>query len=92
MGISIDDDGASGADVGINVGLNETELRTFKLLLRNPKMTAAELAAALAVEKRHAERIIAALKKKAGLRRRGARKNGEWHFENLASKPLRHES
>lgn len=84
MRIPIDDDGASGADVGINVGINETELRTFKLLLRNPKMTAAELAAALAVEKRHAERIIAALKKKAGLRRRGARKNGEWYFENLA--------
>ena len=35
----------------------------------------------LGVEKRHVERIVAALKKKAGLKRRGARKNGEWYFE-----------
>ncbi len=77
------DDVDVGLNVGINVGLNETESTALKMLLRNPKMTAVELAVALAVEKRHAERIIAALKKKAGLRRRGARKNGEWHFENL---------
>jgi predicted HTH transcriptional regulator len=30
---------------------------------------------------RQAERIIASLKRKAGLKRRGARKNGEWYFE-----------
>ena len=69
------------ANVGINVGINETEERAVKLFLRNPKLTAAQLGELLKVEKRHAERIVAALKKKAGLRRRGARKNGEWYFE-----------
>lgn len=55
----------------------------MKLLRQNPKITAAQLGETLAVGKRQAERIVAALKKKAGLRRRGARKNGEWYFTLL---------
>ena len=70
-----------GISVGINVGINETEEKVIKLLLRNSKFTAAQLGVQLGVEKRHIERIIASLKKKAGLKRRGARKNGEWYFE-----------
>ncbi len=74
-----------GINVGINVGLNETETTAVKMMLRNPRMTAVQLGTGLGVEKRHAERIIAALKKKAGLRRRGARKNGEWYFDPPAT-------
>jgi len=70
-----------GINVGINVGLNETEEAAVKMILQNPKVTALVLAKVLKVEKRHAERVIASLKKKAGLKRRGARKNGEWYFE-----------
>jgi len=40
------------------------------------------LAEMLGVKKRQAERVMAALKTKAGLRRRGADKNGEWYFES----------
>ena len=75
------DVGINDANVGINVGINETEEKVIKLLLRNSKFTAAQLGVQLGVEKRHIERIIASLKKKAGLKRRGARKNGEWYFE-----------
>ena len=39
------------------------------------------LADILGVKQRQAQRIVASLKKKANLTRRGARKNGEWHFE-----------
>ena len=72
-------------NVGINVGINETEGRAMRLIRENPRVTAASLATALSVEKRHAERIIAALKKKVGLRRRGSRKSGEWYFESAQS-------
>lgn len=70
-------------DVGINVGINGVEAAAMKLLRQNPKITAAQLGETLAVGKRQAERIVAALKRKAGLRRRGARKNGEWYFTPL---------
>ena len=74
-----------GVNVGINVGINETEGRAMRLIRENPRVTAASLATALSVEKRHAERIIAVLKKKVGLRRRGSRKSGEWYFESAQS-------
>ena len=35
----------------------------------------------LEVQPRQAQRVIASLKKKAGLKRRGANRNGEWYFE-----------
>ena len=44
-----------------------------------------EVASELGVKKRQAERVIAALKSKAGLKRRGADKNGEWYFESTRS-------
>jgi len=73
--------GDVGINVGLNVGLNETEEAAVNMILQDPKVTAIVLAKGLKVEKRHAERVIASLKKKAGLKRRGARKNGEWYFE-----------
>lgn len=81
------DDVMNRHDVGINVGINLTppEATAIKELLRNPKLTAPKLGGLLNVTSRQAERIIASLKQKAGLKRRGARKNGEWYFESGVS-------
>ena len=81
-------DGINPSDDGINDGikytLTETEEKAVKAILRDSHITATVLSGVLSVKKRQAERIIASLKKKAGLKRRGARKNGEWYFEGVA--------
>ena len=61
--------------------LSEAEEKAAKTILRGPKTTAAELATLLRVTPRQAQRVIASLKVKAGLKRRGGRKSGEWYFE-----------
>ena len=84
-------------DVGINVGINhgddvingvikftEKEEIAVKALIRDPRLSAAKLADLIGVKQRQAQRIITSLKNKAGLKRRGARKNGEWYFEGVA--------
>ena len=78
--------GVNKSDVGINVGINltHTEETAIKAILRNSKLTAPKLGEILGITSRQAERIIASLKKKAGLKRRGARKNGEWYFDVAA--------
>lgn len=75
-------DGINRPDVGINVGINFTppEEVAIKAILQNPRITASKLGDVLGMTSRQAERIIASLKKKSGLKRRGARKNGEWYF------------
>ena len=86
-------DGVSGADDGVNgqidgvksfddgIKLTEAEETAVKAILREPKITAVRLSELLGVKKRQAERILASLKKKVRLKRRGADKNGEWYFE-----------
>lgn len=84
-------DGVKGRDVVVNVVVNgETALsvaeeRAINGLLRNPRLTASALAVLLETSPRQAQRIIASLKRKVGLKRRGADKNGEWYFESGAS-------
>lgn len=56
-----------------------------KAILRNSKLTAPKLGDVLEITSRQVERIIASLKKKAGLKSRGVRKNGEWYFEGAES-------
>ena len=86
-------DGVNGPDDVINVGMNHaddvingvikftaSEEIAVKALIRNPRLSAMKLADLIGVKQRQAQRIIASLKKKAGLKRRGARKNGEWYF------------
>lgn len=82
-GLHRSDIGIKSLDVGINVGINFThsEETAIKIIRQNSKTTAAQLSGDIDVTLRQAERIIASLKKKAGLKRRGARKNGEWYFE-----------
>ena len=75
-----------GVNDGVNprnngVKLTEAEEKAVKAILRDSRITATILSGLLSVKKRQAERIIASLKKKAGLKRRGADKNGEWYFE-----------
>lgn len=60
--------------------LNSSEQNAVKLILRNSAITEAEIANQLSITLRQTERIIAALKKKAGLKRRGTDKVGEWYF------------
>ena len=74
-----------GVNVGVNVGvkivLNPTEEMAIKAILRDNRLKAADLAKVLGVSKRQSERVISSLKIKAGLKRRGADKNGMWYFE-----------
>ena len=85
------------SDVGINHGddvindvingvikFTEKEEIAVKALVRDPRLSAAKLADLIGVKQRQAQRIIISLKNKAGLKRRGARKNGEWYFEAAA--------
>ena len=66
------------------IKFSEKEGIAVKALVRDPRLSAAKLADLLGVKQRQAQRVIASLKKKAGLKRRGARKNGEWYFEGAA--------
>lgn len=61
--------------------LNSSEQKVVMLILRNSATTQTELANQLGLTLRQVERIIAALKKKAGLKRRGTDKVGEWYFD-----------
>ena len=81
-GLHRQNDGVNdGANDGVKSVLNPTEEKAIKAILRNSRLKASELAKALGVKQRQAERVIASLKRKAGLKRRGADKNGEWYFE-----------
>jgi len=73
---------------GVNDVVNDgviraVEERAMKLLLRDSRLSAARLGKALGIKPRQAQRIIASLKVKAGLKRRGSDKTGEWYFEPL---------
>ena len=58
--------------------LNTTEQKAVMLILRNSQVTEEELACQLGVSVRQIERIVASLKSKVGLQRRGSDKTGEW--------------
>ena len=79
--VVVNDGANDGVNDGVKSVLNPTEKRAVKAILRNNRLKAAELAELLGVKKRQAERVIASLKVKAGLKRRGADKNGMWYFE-----------
>ena len=66
------------------IKFTEKEEITVRALIRDPRLSAAKLADLIGVKQRQAQRIIDSLKKKAGLKRRGAKKNGEWYFEEAA--------
>ncbi len=93
-GLHRSDVGIMSLDVGINdvikrsddvindvIKFNATEEIAIKAFLHDSRLSAGRLADIIGVKQRQAQRIIDSLKKKAGLKRRGARKNGEWYFE-----------
>ena len=61
-------------------GLSPSEQRAAMLILRNSSVTEVEIANQLGMTVRQVERIVASLKVKAGLQRRGTDKAGEWCF------------
>ena len=63
-----------GVNDGVKSVLNGTEVKAVKVILQNDRIISLELASELGVKKRQAERVIAALKSKAGLKRRGTDK------------------
>ncbi len=75
-------DGIKHLDDVINVVIKFTEKEemAIKAIIRNPRLSAAKLAVMIGVQQRQAQRIIASLKKKAGLVREGSRKSGIWRF------------
>ena len=82
VGIKHVDDVINRQDDVINgvIKFTEKEELAVKAFIRDPKLSAMKLADLIGVKHRQAQRIIASLKGKAGLRREGARKNGRWVF------------
>ena len=82
VGVKQKDVVVSPVDVAVNVvvKLTRNEDAAVHEILRDGKLTAAKLAGKLSVTPRQAQRILASLKKKAGLKRRGSDKAGEWYF------------
>lgn len=83
VGITSGDDVINDVINGV-IKFTEKEEIAVKAFIRDPRLSAAKLADLIGVKQRQAQRIITSLKKKAGLKRRGARKNGEWYFERAA--------
>lgn len=83
MGIHLPDDVINSCNDVINdvIKFNATEEAAIKAILHDSRLSAERLADIIGIKQRQTQRIIDSLKKKAGLKRRGARKNGEWHFE-----------
>lgn len=75
--------------VNVVVKLTQSEKRAFREIERDGRISAARLAERISVTPRQAQRLIATLKKKAGLRRRGSDKSGEWYFARPAANARR---
>lgn len=73
------------ANVGNDVGndMNDREMQLINLIRKEPKITAKDIANILNLSKRQCERIIADLKNKGMLSRRGTNRTGYWNVEDL---------
>lgn len=67
-----------GINVGIDVGISDTERRLLALIAGNGKITASNVADALNISKRQAERLFASLREKDVISRQGGNKSGIW--------------
>lgn len=70
--------GNVGINVGVNVGINDNERKIIKLLEKDCHLTIKEVALALSLSQRQAERLFSSLKAKGVLSREGSAKNGIW--------------
>ena len=71
-------DVAATKNVGINVGINDVEKKILEELLKNPQLTASELAISIDKSKRTIERYLKALQEKGFIERDGSNKTGNW--------------
>lgn len=67
-------------DVGVNVGVNSTQLKILELICEKPNITQVEIAQILEITTRTIERNILALKNKNILKRVGTDKVGCWEI------------
>ena len=67
-----------GKNVGINVGINDTQMRILELMAENPSITADEIATVIGITKRRVESNISQLRTKGRVEREGSRKSGTW--------------
>ena len=72
--------GKSNEEIASDMGLSDGELKVLGLIRSNPHITAVKLAEELSVSARQAERIVASLKEKKVIVRRGANRNGWWEI------------
>ena len=61
-----------------NVGLNNTEKKIIKCLLKNSSLTSNEVAEKVGVTKRTIERNYKSLQEKNIIERVGSKRNGNW--------------
>lgn len=73
-----DEEVANKVNVGVNVGVNETEKTILEELLKNPTLTANRLSLIIKKSKRTIERYLKALQDKGYLERSGSDKTGVW--------------
>ena len=76
--IPFDEEVANKVNVGVNVGVNETEKTILEELLKNPTLTADRLSLIIKKSKRTIERYLKALQDKGYLERSGSDKTGVW--------------
>ena len=76
--IPFDEEVANKVNVGVNVGVNETEKTILEELLKNPTLTANRLSLIIKKSKRTIERYLKALQDKGYLERSGSDKTGVW--------------
>ncbi len=71
------------ADMTADIPINNNEVLLIELIRQNPKITAKEIADILKLSKRQCERIIADLKNRGLLSRKGANRTGYWVITEL---------
>lgn len=65
-------------DVGINVGINERNI--LAIIANSPNATVRDMADSLGLSLRQCERIIAEMKRKNLIKRKGSNKSGLWEI------------
>ena len=68
-------------NVGLNVGLNEIQVKILELIKENKNMTQKEMAEKIGISSRTIERNIKNLKKNEILEKIGSKKNGYWKIK-----------
>ncbi len=74
------EDAAIGTNIGLNIGINDTQRQILLLVTENRAITATQLAGRVGIAQRNIETNLAQLKKLGLLRRVGAKRNGHWEI------------